>query len=59
MTSPERALAGSDIAVVATSDRQVREGLQVTPPARILDLNGHLGPEIEQLPGYEGIGWVA
>jgi GDP-mannose 6-dehydrogenase len=58
-SSPMEALVGSDIAVVATSDRLVREGLRATPPARILDLNGRLGAEIEHLPGYEGIGWVA
>jgi GDP-mannose 6-dehydrogenase len=34
-------------------------GLKATPPARILDLNGRLGVQVEQLPGYEGIGWCA
>jgi GDP-mannose 6-dehydrogenase len=58
-SSPAQALAGSNIAVVATADPSVREQLRGAPPARILDLNGHLGPEIEHLPGYEGIGWVA
>ncbi len=26
-------------------------------PAHLFDLNGRLGPEIEALPGYEGVGW--
>ena len=26
-------------------------------PARLFDLNGRLGPEVEALAGYEGIGW--
>jgi GDP-mannose 6-dehydrogenase len=31
--------------------------LLASPPPRILDLNGGLGPEVEALAGYEGIGW--
>jgi GDP-mannose 6-dehydrogenase len=57
--TPEQALGGSDIAIVATSDDAVVAGLKATPPARILDLNGRLGVQVEQLPGYEGIGWCA
>jgi GDP-mannose 6-dehydrogenase len=58
VTTPREALNGSDAAVVATSDRAVIDGLRTTPPARILDLHGGLGAEIEKLPGYEGIGWA-
>ena len=52
------ALQGCAAAVVATSDAAVIDELSSTPPAWILDLHGRLGTQIEQLPGYEGIGWV-
>ena len=56
--TPREALEGCDAAVVATSDGPVIEELRSAPPAWILDLHGCLGSEIEQLPGYEGIGWA-
>ena len=58
VATPREALQGSDAAVVATSDRTVVDELRTAPPAWILDLHGRLGPEIERLPGYEGIGWA-
>jgi len=54
-----QALAGADTAIVATGDRAAVAELCSAPPARIIDLNGRLGPQVEDLPGYEGIGWVA
>jgi GDP-mannose 6-dehydrogenase len=56
--TPHEALAGSEAALVATSDGPVLDELRAAPPARILDLHGRLGAEIERLPGYEGIGWT-
>jgi GDP-mannose 6-dehydrogenase len=56
--TPFEALRGCEAAVVATSDPAVVDELRATPPAWILDLHGRLGAEIEQLPGYEGIGWA-
>jgi GDP-mannose 6-dehydrogenase len=56
--TPREALQGCDAAVVATSDATVVEDLRTSPPAWILDLHGRLGTEVEQLPGYEGIGWT-
>jgi GDP-mannose 6-dehydrogenase len=58
-TTPRDALQEVDAAVVATSDRSVINELRAAPPSWILDLHGRLGPEIERLPGYEGIGWAA
>ena len=58
VATPREALQGSDVAVVATSDHAVIDELRTTPPALILDLHGRLGPEIERLLGYEGIGWA-
>jgi GDP-mannose 6-dehydrogenase len=55
--SPEEALPGGVKAVVSANDEAVVAALLAAPPPRLLDLNGRLGPEVEQLPGYEGIGW--
>jgi GDP-mannose 6-dehydrogenase len=57
--TPQEALQGSDIAMVATSDDAVVEAVYAARPARILDLSGRLGTAVEALPGYEGIGWTA
>lgn len=56
--SPEEALAGSDVALVATSDQAALDALLTSAPELIIDLHGRLGGNVEQLPGYEGIGWV-
>jgi GDP-mannose 6-dehydrogenase len=56
--TPREALAGSEAALVATSDGRVLDELRTEPPGWILDLHGRLGAEIERLPGYEGIGWA-
>lgn len=54
---PAEALAGADFAVVPRSTPEIVQALLETPPPRIVDLDGRLGPELEALPGYEGIGW--
>jgi GDP-mannose 6-dehydrogenase len=54
---PEEAIAGADIAVVAHSTREVVAALLASPPQRIIDLAGRLGPEIEALECYEGFAW--
>jgi GDP-mannose 6-dehydrogenase len=57
VSSPEEAMKDVDIAVVSSNEPSVVAALLASPPPRILDLNGRLGPEVEALPGYEGIGW--
>jgi len=57
--TPAKALAGSEAAIVATSDRRAIEELRSAPPEWILDLNGRLGTDVERLPAYEGVGWSA
>jgi GDP-mannose 6-dehydrogenase len=54
---PGQALHGADLAIVSSSDRAVRDALVRSAPRHLFDLNGRLGPDIEALPGYEGIGW--
>jgi GDP-mannose 6-dehydrogenase len=58
VSTPATALSGSDTAVVGTCDPQVIHALHRTRPERVIDLNGRLGPDIESLPGYEGVGWA-
>jgi GDP-mannose 6-dehydrogenase len=54
---PGDALRGAGIAIISSSDRAVLDALIAQPPAHVIDLLGRLGPEIEALPGYEGVGW--
>jgi GDP-mannose 6-dehydrogenase len=54
---PGQALDGADIAIVSAGDQVVRDALLRSDPAHLFDLNGRLGPEVEALAGYEGIGW--
>jgi len=58
LATPEAAMAGADVAVVATTDADAVRGLLAAPPPRVLDLSGSLGADVEALPGYEGIGWA-
>ena len=55
--TPQQALAAADVAIVGSSDPTLLRALTTATPKRILDLHGRLGKEIENLPGYEGIGW--
>jgi GDP-mannose 6-dehydrogenase len=57
--TPRQALDGCDTAIVVTPDPEVLAEVVAVRPARILDLIGRLGRQVELLPGYEGIGWVA
>ena len=42
---------------VPFDDHEVVEALLASPPPRIIDLDGRLGPELEALDGYEGFAW--
>ena len=54
---PEEAIKGAEIAVVSNSASEVKAALLASPPAKIIDLAGRLGPEIEALECYEGFAW--
>jgi GDP-mannose 6-dehydrogenase len=54
---PGDVLEGTDVAIVSSSDEAVLAALLANPPARLIDLSGRLGAEVESLPGYEGLGW--
>jgi GDP-mannose 6-dehydrogenase len=55
--SPKEAIAGADVALVSFSTVEVVEALLESPPPRIIDLDGRLGPELESLDCYEGFSW--
>ena len=55
--SPEEALAGAEVALVSHSTPEVVAALLESPPTRIIDLDGRLGPELEGLDCYEGFAW--
>ncbi len=55
--SPHEALEGADVAVVSSGDPDLLDALVAASPHVVLDLHGQLGARVEQLPGYEGIGW--
>jgi GDP-mannose 6-dehydrogenase len=55
--SPQEALEGAHVAVVSSADPNLLDALIASSPDVVLDLHGKLGPRVEQLPGYEGIGW--
>jgi GDP-mannose 6-dehydrogenase len=55
--SPEEALADAEVAVVSSADPLLLAALVAASPPVVLDLHGKLGSRIEQLQGYEGMGW--
>jgi GDP-mannose 6-dehydrogenase len=54
---PKEAITGADVVLVASSTREVVQALLDSPPPRIIDLDGRLGPEVEALDSYEGFAW--
>jgi GDP-mannose 6-dehydrogenase len=56
-SSPEDALRGAGVAVVATADRSVVDAVLDAPPRAVLDLHGAVDREMEALAGYSGIAW--
>ena len=54
---PKEAIAGADVVLVASSTPEVVGALLDSPPPRIIDLDGRLGPELEALDSYQGFAW--
>jgi GDP-mannose 6-dehydrogenase len=55
--SAGEALAGCDVAIVSVHSRCIVEALLASHPPMVIDLCGDLGPAVESIAGYEGIGW--
>jgi GDP-mannose 6-dehydrogenase len=51
------ALAGAQVAVISSDDPDVLSAVVEAKPRVVLDMHGRLGPAIESLAGYEGVGW--
>jgi GDP-mannose 6-dehydrogenase len=55
--TPEAALDGAEVVIVAHRDPYVTEVIVRARPRAVIDLDGRLGDEVEGLPGYVGIAW--
>jgi GDP-mannose 6-dehydrogenase len=51
------ALVDAHVAIVSSGGPAMVDAVVAARPAVVLDLNGRLGPRLENLPGYEGAGW--
>jgi len=51
------ALRGAEMAIVSSTEPAVVAALLATPPPTIIDISGRLGCDVEQIPGYSGVGW--
>ncbi|GAA4673433.1 nucleotide sugar dehydrogenase [Pseudonocardia yuanmonensis] len=51
------ALAGARVAIVSAADDGVIDALRDADPPMVLDLHGRLGAAVEDLTGYQGVGW--
>ncbi|HEY2830797.1 MAG TPA: nucleotide sugar dehydrogenase [Sporichthyaceae bacterium] len=55
--SPAEAVDGCSVIIVSNADPAGLGAVAAAGAGCVFDLNGRLGPRIEALPGYEGIGW--
>jgi GDP-mannose 6-dehydrogenase len=55
--TPEEALTGAAVVLVASSDADAMRALAEAHPALVIDLNGQLGADVERLDSYEGVAW--
>jgi GDP-mannose 6-dehydrogenase len=57
VSAPEEALEGAEVVLIALATPGVTEAVRAAAPAHVIDLSGRLDPEVEQMPGYSGVGW--
>ncbi|MEO6509951.1 MAG: nucleotide sugar dehydrogenase [Nocardioides sp.] len=55
--TPEEALEGADVVLVASSSAGVTSALRAADPEHLIDLSGRLGDAVERMSGYSGVGW--
>jgi GDP-mannose 6-dehydrogenase len=55
--TPEEALDGAEVVLVASAAEEVTTALVAASPEHVIDLTGRLGEQVERLPGYSGVGW--
>jgi len=56
-TDPAAALEGAGVVIVSSGDARVHEALLAADPPLVIDLHGRLGADVEQMVGYQGVGW--
>jgi GDP-mannose 6-dehydrogenase len=56
-SSPQEALAGAEVVIAGSADPAVLQALLDASPKVVFDIHGRLGPDVEQLPGYQGVNW--
>ncbi|HSO63687.1 MAG TPA: nucleotide sugar dehydrogenase [Ornithinibacter sp.] len=54
---PEMALADADVVIMSTSDPASAAALRAAHPKVVIDINGRLGEDIENIDGYQGVSW--
>jgi GDP-mannose 6-dehydrogenase len=54
---PELALEAAEVVIVATSDPACLAALPGAHAQLVLDINGRLGEQVENIHGYEGVSW--
>jgi GDP-mannose 6-dehydrogenase len=55
--SAAEAVDGCSVIIVSNADPAGLGAVAAAGAGCVFDLNGRLGARIEELPGYEGIGW--
>jgi GDP-mannose 6-dehydrogenase len=55
--TPEEALDGAEVVIVAATGEAVADAVVAAAPEHVIDLTGRLGDRVERLPGYSGVGW--
>jgi GDP-mannose 6-dehydrogenase len=55
--TPEEALDGAEVVIVSSSDPEALRAVTASSPRLVIDLNGRLGQDVEQLAGYAGVSW--
>jgi GDP-mannose 6-dehydrogenase len=55
--SPEAALEGAEVVLVASSDPAALRALTAADPQLVIDLHGRLGEDVERLEPYQGVSW--
>jgi GDP-mannose 6-dehydrogenase len=54
---PELALEDAEVVIVALRDPASLAALRAARPKLVIDIDGRLGEDVEQLDGYQGVSW--
>ena len=54
---PSFDLQDPDVRLLDLDGDGVTDALRTAAPEHLIDLSGRLGPEVERMPSYSGVGW--